>query len=361
MTVQTRPSIKDWTKLEFLEELNKHIFNYDEPAEAIWHTLSHKKNLLMWGEGGFAKSFGAEIALQMILEDFYQDVFLTTAGPGMDMSQFTGYTNVKILREEGRLHMEMEETIYLKKRFAIIEEMLSAPPKVINAMRDPLQRGYICINGKCYPNTLESLFGCTNVNPAKWVDEMAESEKASAAATLNRFHYRLEVKWKSLDAKTFGEFFRHQRGNDMELLSEMIGYANEVLKYRVNPRTALQMYDIYAQDGLTALRNYDELPQNIFDEWQKIEARKPYIAKVIQLENMAKTCVEQLDAVMTDKALRDMHTSLSAAAHEIKTKIRIPEDAAYTERLSVAYKSIVTAANKAMERLSAGAFVTRSI
>ncbi len=360
MTINNRPSIKDWTKNEFMEEMNQHLFDYEEASEGIWNALNNRKNILLYGKGGYAKSLGAEVGIQMITTNFYGETFLTSAGPGMDMTQFTGYTNVKILREEGKIFMEMEDTLYVQKRFAIIEEVLSAPPKVLMAMRDPLQRGFICVAGKCIPNTLESLFGCTNVDPVEWVKDMDEKEKESAKATLKRFHYRVKVAWKTVDSAQFAKYFVHQRGADLPLLSEMIGWANTVGKYEIDPRTAIGMYDIYSTDGLPGIRNYEGLPEGIFSEFQKIEARKPYISKVIGYETLVTNLSAELSSPVTEGRLNSIQRTLAMAGHEIKA-LKIPDDAAYTQRLSNAYQGLAKLNQTVMNKISARDFISRSL
>lgn len=344
--LETRPSIRDWTKNEYVDHLALHVFEGEDIAEMVYYALRREQNVLMHGEGGYAKSMVAEIGLRMILpEDSFYDgtVFLTSAGPGMATEQFTGYLNMPKFRDEGLYQMEQDETIFLKSRYAILEEGLSAPDKILFSLRDTLTRSKLCVNGTCRTNTLKTMFVCTNVNPDDWVTSMPPKERPSARATLNRFHHQMEVKWPDHSRERFERFFMHQRGNSNTLFAEMVAWANEDAKYRISPRTALQMYDNLIDTGeLGSIRRINGLPAHIYKEFELIEARAPYILKVHEVCDFAAKLGARIAQANTPTELNQFASDLLAAENTIRT-MTIPADSALSGALSTALRQLSSA------------------
>lgn len=332
--IQPRPSIKDWTKNEFIEEITSRVFNSEEQAEALFYTLlTPGRNLLLYGPGGYAKSMILEVGLSLVTPDFYKDVFMSTAAPGMSPDQFTGSLNVVKWKEDGIQEYNLDQTVFLcGSPYGILEEGLSAPPKVLLALRDALQRGFLCIHGTCTKNTLQNFFIPTNVYPDEWVKSLPKQEQVGGNALLDRFHRHVEVIWQDHTQATWAKFFDHQRGKD-SLMAEMLGEAWQE-GFKINPRSALQLFDEYEGHGLEACKNFRGVPKGAFEIFQKVEARAPYIGAIKKIEKFVKETAGKLGAEVAPGrvALQNLLVEQQKLNNEMRG-IKIPSDTKYTERL----------------------------
>lgn len=347
--IEPRPSIKDWEHDEFVEAVSQQVFNSEEQASALWMTLSRKgRNLLMYGPGGYAKSMILEVGLGLVTDNFYSETHLQTAAPGMPMEPFIGSLDYPTWKTSGVANYIVNNTVFLcGKRWAILEEGLSAPPKVLLALRDALMRGYLCIDGVCTPNTLENFFIATNVYPSAWVKSLRAEEQVGGKALLNRFHRQVEVVWKDHSTKTWNEFFNHQYGKT-SLLAEMIGEAwNE--GHQINPRTASQLFVEYEEFGIKGLRNFDGVPPVVYGIFQRVEARAPYLSAILEMEKVIKKAQDVLSVKGSSKAVVGKAALDIVAAQNDLRSLKIPSDTKYTERL----KEINSTLNSLLQQLNA--------
>lgn len=352
--------IEEWDKNSFVEEVCKKVFNGEEQAEALFYTLQIPgHNLLLYGPGGYAKSMLLEVGLSLVTADFYQDVYLTMAAPGMAMEPFIGYIDLKTWKETGHAEYHLDKTIYLcGKKYGIMEEGLSAPPKVTLSLRDALTRRFLCVNGvQCMPLTLQHFFIATNVYPDKWVKALPVSEREGGEAVLKRFHRQVETKWTDHSAAVWAKFFQHQFGQET-LLAEMLGEAWQA-GHQIDPRAAHQMYGAYTKNGIGALKNFSGVSPEAYEIFQKVEARFPYISSIKKAEMFVQEATTMVqEKTVTKTALQTKTLELVKLQSELKT-LKIPSDAKYTERLSKVLNalnqlstSLINAISTAPERAS---------
>lgn len=337
--IESRPSIKDWTHDEFVLHLMEHVFDSEEQASALYYTLcTEGANLLLYGPPGYAKSMILEIGISMVVPDFYAATHMQTAAPGMPMEPFLGTFDAKRYKEEGVAHYNLDKTVFLcGNPYGVLEEGLSAPPKVLLALRDAFQRRFLCVDGACYELKLKNYFIPTNVYPEKWIKSLPEQEKLGGQALLDRFHRHVEVVWKDHSAAQWQKFFTHQFGQD-SLLSEMMGEACAA-GHQLNPRLGAQLFPVYETYGLQAVRNYNRITPAVFEIFEKVEKRAPYISAVKKFESELDTVDEALQGlatkalVLTKNEVKNLMAVVSTIGVEAKA-LKIPSDAAYTERLS---------------------------
>jgi hypothetical protein len=364
-TIQSRPSIRDWTHDEYVQHLMEHVYDCEEQASALYYTLcTPGKNLLLYGPPGFAKSMILEIGITMVLgaateEDFYKQVHMQSAAPGMPMEPFIGSFSYEEWKTTGYQHYNMEKTVFLSSVFGILEEGLSAPPKVLLALRDVLQRGFVCVDGVCYKNKLEHFFIPTNVYPAEWIKSLPKHEQIGGKALLNRFHRQVEVNWIDFTAENWVKFYRHQF-NEETLLSEMLGEACQA-GHQFNPRTAYQLFAEYETYGIKAIKNYDGMSPAAYEIFEKVEARAPYINEIKGYERDLSVIAEDLDKIDAGTVLPKSHlqkhmVKMMGIQNGVKS-IKIPSDTKYTTRLhdvvrvlGAAQGKLLKAYNEAPER-----------
>jgi len=322
-----------------LQEFRNHMnprFSYMESAiDSIYFAIQKKQHCLLFGPGGHAKSTIVEEAIKLFIGEaaFYKDVFIANCAEDMDSTPIMGYDDIPSLKA-GKLKKVLDDTVFLKNDYAILEEGLDAPPMLINALKDPLMRGYVCINGTCMPNRLKSLFICTNVDPVKWA-----GKDNSRLALLQRFTYSIEVKWPSYDYKHW-EGFLKKRSIHNPIIAKFAEIAH-IEKWEISPRSVEKMSGLYTEFGIQALENFERIPANVLQKWKDYEKNIPFIKEICNLQLR----VEAMRTMPLHERGNEM-IRITKIARSIKG---IPVDGGFSEQLKQCLVDAKAIANAAVE------------
>lgn len=314
-------------------------FSYMESAiDSIYYAIQERQHCLLYGPGGHAKSTVVEEAIKLFIgeEAFYRDVFITNCAEDMDSTPIMGYDDIPALKA-GKLVKILDQTVFLKNDYAILEEGLDAPPMLINALKDPLMRGYVCINGACMPNRLKSLFICTNVDPITWA-----GKDNSRLALLQRFTFSIEVKWPSYDYKAWDGFFKKRKINN-PIVAKFAEIAHNE-KWEISPRSVEKMEKLYATYGINALINFERMPSPVYKKFVDYEKNIPFIKDIMELQLKVEEMRVMPPRQQTEELLR-----IEKRARSIKG---IPVDGGFSEQLKqclIDAKAIAAAAIDAID------------
>lgn len=309
------------SKNDFVDAISKEFIYAQTTAEALYYAFKTKQNIILHGPGGHGKSDIAEAAIKLISDParFYTDTYIASCSGEMSAAPFVGYTDIKTLREQGRRVTILDDTVFLKNEYAILEEGLSAPDELIISLRDGLQRGSLCIDGVCMPNKLKSLIICTNVEPSKWA-----GKDPSRLALLGRFAFQHEVKWPSYKASDFEEMFTMRGVSDL-VVAQMaeICHKND---FPISPRDAMKMNEIYTVGGISALTTFRGMTEPTYSALVAFQASIPYVRQIETFE-------EQL-AMINPVQSQGERMRRIAILNEHKNKIKqIPTDGVYSGKL----------------------------
>lgn len=334
LPAQCKP-IASWTKDEFVAEINSKFVYSERTAKIIYYALKYKKHVLFWGTGGHAKSEIVDYALRMVLppEEYYRDTFITACGGKMRAEQFQGYQSLPAFKE-GKMVTVMDQTMFVRAKYAILDELLAAPSQLLLFLRDGISRGELCVDGVCYPVITGNIFACTNINPQTWCDNAGDDDEArSRKALLQRFLYRKEVKWPSYQTENFSHMFINQTGADEPVWAEICQETVKLLP-DFSPRTALQGLSLYRTDeGLDALDGFDGISDEVYAMWQKMEVDKEYISQASKIARESKELAEMLALpALTPEQARAINARANGLVNKLG-KLKIPKDAKLYENV----------------------------
>lgn len=328
------------TLQQFREALNPR-FSFMEPViDAVYYGIKLKKHTILHGPGGHAKSTIVEEALKLFVgEDaFYKDVYITNCAEDMDTTPIMGYDDIVKWQKEGVLEKVTAQTIFQQKKYAILEEGLDAPAALLTALKDPLMRGYLCINGECRPNTLESLFICTNVDPMKWA-----GKDNSKLALLQRFYFSVEVIWPDYSYKSWDVFFK-KRGISTAVMAKFCEICHQN-GWPISPRSAERMEEVYRNFGLEALVHFENMPAPVFQKLVDYEKNVPFIQEINLLQ-------QELVVVSNITDPRERNVAAQKLGHKASKVKGIPVDGGYSGTLKniiLTSKEITRASLQEME------------
>lgn len=309
-------------KLEDFRDSMRPRFSYmDKVIDSIYYAIEMQRNMILHGPGGHAKSTIVEEALKLYIgeDKFYSDVYIANASEDMDVTPVMGYDNIPKFQKEGVLEKILTDTIFMHKEYGILEEGFDAPGMFLNALKDPLMRGSICINGVCLKNKLKSLFICTNVSPKTW----AGSDR-SRLALLQRFSFIAEVVWPEYTVKTFMPFL--EKRNIPNPIIAKFGEICHKANWPISPRSLEVMEAVYSRFGVQGLFNFEEIPEAVFNDLVAYEKNVPFLKELSDLR-------KRTDLLMNEKDPRNAiveSTQIVGLARRIKG---IPVDGGFSEQL----------------------------
>jgi MoxR-like ATPase len=334
-TKQSLPTPFSMTLTDFRAALQPRFCYMDDVIDAIYYGITMKKHVILWGPGGHAKSTIVEEALKLFIGEtaFYKETYITNGAEDMDVTPVMGYDNIPKWQSEGVLEKVLTDTIFLKNRFAILEEGLDSPGGFLNALKDPLMRGFVCINGTCHPNRLESMFICTNVDPYAWA-----GKDNARLATLQRFRFSVKVEWPSYDYKAF-EHFLVKRGASSAAIVSKFAEICHTNKWPVSPRSTEGMAECYELFGIEALRHFENMPAPVYQKLLDYTVNIPFIQQIESLK-------ARVTALSSIESLQDRIVEANAIASEAAQVKGIPIDGGFSATL----KNIITTSKEVVKK-----------
>lgn len=318
------------TMLERIKEILSASFIYaDDVAEILAVALTAKKNVILWGPGGHAKSAMVTAVIQGLgLEN---ETFIQSFGEGLDEAALWGGLDFGKLEREKVLEYFPERS-FLNRRVAVFEELFDAPASVLLSLKDAMTSGALRKGAQVFPMTTEVIIGCTNREPA----ELSEMGPA-AAALVERFPLQLRVAWhsyKSDDYKSLYAKVPSLRLNGFTpILAEVIGKAVADGNV-VSPRTAIHARDAVLgradargaekveKGDLSALRfvpGLEKLGETIAAEVEAAMARAEAASKLEGFEQQLAALVAEMGdtpikALQTAKRLAVLESEMATLA-----------------------------------------------
>ncbi len=287
----------------------------DEVAEILAVALTAKKNIILWGPGGHAKSAMVQAIVNAL--GLADDVFFMSFGEGMDEATLWGGLDFGKLDTEKVLEYFPERS-FLARQYAVFEELFDAPASVLLSLKDTLTAGCLRKGNQQFAMRTQVIIACTNREPS----ELSELGPA-AQALVERFPLQLRVAWPSYSAEDFKALFAKVASSRLNgfipILAEVIAKACAEGSF-VSPRTAIHARDIVVgradargaekveKEDLSALRFVDGLEtigETIAAEVEAAMARAEATSKMEAAEQkLAELLAELGEAATPIKALQ---------------------------------------------------------
>ena len=257
----------------------------DEIARILALAISGRKNVIVYGPSGHAKSAMVDEVMQGL--GLVEDCFVQFFGEGMDESRLFGGLDFGKLDEDKVLEYFPERS-FLNRRIAVFEELFDAPASVLLALKDTLTAREMRNGNQRFPMRTETIIVLTNREPG----EISELGPA-AHALVERFPLQLDLRWEDYSASSYLAMFekiaRQNRGPAMNgfkaILAEILAKASAEGNF-VSPRTAVHALEVC--QTAAALRGADEVGEEDLVDLKFISS----------LEGLAETIREDLRAAM---------------------------------------------------------------
>ncbi len=225
-----------------------------EVVEALDTVQSVGNNIVLWGEGGYAKSQMTTFYFQMQgIEPFVQ-----TMGTGTTEDKLMGGLNLPLFQSTGKQEYLVEES-FMAHEYVIFEELFDAPMRVIQNLKDILTAGELRNGSQRYK--IKTKMIVANTNRAK--HEVVED--ASGRALADRFPYIYNVGWDSHEKEDFEELFLKVKKDKFSDLAHLIASVWDEGSGRITPRTAIIMSDSWKTRGVEGLKFIDGVPAHLLD------------------------------------------------------------------------------------------------
>ncbi|KKS82791.1 MAG: ATPase AAA-5 domain protein [Candidatus Wolfebacteria bacterium GW2011_GWC1_43_10] len=221
------------------EILGTSFIYFEEVAEVLAVALTARKNVILWGPGGHAKSAMVTAVIRGL--GLEAETSVQSCGEGLDEAALWGGLNFRKLEDEKVLEY-FPENSFLARRYAVFEELFDAPASVLLALKDTMTSGVLRKGTQQFPMCTQVIIACTNREPA----EIADLGPA-VAALVERFPLQLRVSWPSYIARDYLAMYEKipsVLNGFTPILAEVI--ASQVAGGNVvSPRTAM-----YARDAI---------------------------------------------------------------------------------------------------------------
>jgi MoxR-like ATPase len=319
----------------------------DDVAEALAVALTAKKNAILWGPGGHAKSAMVKAVIDGL--HMAQDAFFLSFGEGMDEATLWGGLDFGKLETEKVLHYFPSQS-FLAARIAVFEELFDAPASVLLSLKDTLTAKELRKGSQRCAMKTEVIIACTNREP----QEIAEMGPA-AQALIERFPLQLRVAWPSYNASDYKALFEKVNNRRMNgftpVLAEVIAKATAEGNF-ISPRTAVHALDIVvaaaeargvsevSKEHLTSLRflpGLETIGETIAAEVEAALRRAEAGHNLEVFEKRLAACIGELVAAETPIKCLQLVKRFKALEDEV-AKLAVPDE--LTERRNKARQAV---------------------
>ena len=231
---------------------DKYVY-VEKVLQALEIAYDTRKNILLYGLGGFSKS---TLTIDFLLDKGIEP-FVVTLGKGMTIDKLFGGLDLKKFQEDGKIEYLVENS-FMNYEYVIFEEMFDAPDYILEQLKDVLSSRILRNGTQIFP--LKTKFIIANTNHTR--NEYAKTNR-SLLALMERFPLEIEVQWKDYNEITYGN-----------LLNSVKGYVNPMLTYVleefaksgniISPRIALEASDIldkYGPDCFEFIADFASKPE----------------------------------------------------------------------------------------------------
>lgn len=288
----------------------------NEVARIIALAIGGKKNMIVYGPGGHAKSAMINEVIRGL--NLVEDCFVQFFGEGMDESRLFGGLDFGKLEREKVLEYFPERS-FLNKRIAVFEELFDAPASVLLALKDTLSAKELRNGSQRFQMRTETIIVLTNREPGE-ISELG----AAAHALTERFPLQLDLRWADYSAKSYLSMFekvaRKSKGPVLNgfkaILAEILAKASEEGNF-VSPRTAVHAFEVC--QTAAALRGSDHVGQEDLTDLRFVPGLEG-LASTIEAD--LKAAMERAEAEKAFAALEARYTSTENELGQAETPIR---------------------------------------
>jgi len=297
-----------YERTEYIQKVAKKMYQFEEVSELFYDTyLAYNNmintnnddpiNLLLYGPGGYGKSYGTLVALkEMGLKGA-----IIECGSSTTLNDIFSGVNIKVLQEEGIKQFNFPISPLFNNEYDVVifEEGLSMPSKTLTDLRTLLTQKYYNLNNEKYYLTTKFLIMLTNVSPDILVQNTdMQSKDSIKAIAYERFPKQIRVIWKSHEPNDYYELLKikfkiNSRNEELKAktFAELICEINSNTGNNISPRTAGLTYHYYYTSGIKGLKNVIGIDQ------------------------------EQLENILSQESDRELRTINSMKLDEIKKYI----------------------------------------
>lgn len=265
------------------QELSSKYVYIDDLLEVLDVGFSLNKNVILWGNGGFAKS---EVSLEFF-KALGINPFIKTMGSGTTTDSLFGGIDLNLLNETGKIEFLLENS-FMNHEFVIFEELFDANDYIIEQCKDILSSGIFRNGSQQFKIKTKFIICCTN----KSRDEFAKNR--SLKALMERFPLELEVKWKEYTAIQYEKLFNTVKGiSDPLLVFILQEYGKKGTI--ISPRIALVAHDLLTKCGpdcLKYLADFKSKIEILTDAIEKFKSIIDFKELTVKTENLFKTIKE---------------------------------------------------------------------
>ncbi len=288
----------------------------DEVARILALAIGGRKNVIIYGPGGHAKSAMISEVIRGL--GLVEDCFVQFFGEGMDESRLFGGLNFRKLEDEKILEYFPERS-FLARRVAVFEELFDAPASVLLALKDTLTAKEMRNGSQRFPMRTETIVVLTNREPG----EISELGPA-AHALVERFPLQLDLRWAEYSSKAYLAMFEkiasRSTGPAMNgfkaILAEILAKATAKGNF-VSPRTAVHALEVC--QTAAALRGANEVGQQDLTDLRFVPGLEG-LASTIEAD--LKAAMERAEAERQFRALEERYSSLEQELGSAETPIR---------------------------------------
>jgi len=293
----------------------------DHVVQALTVGLTCKKNILLYGTGGHAKS---QIC-KAVIDQFYtsDQIFKQQFGIASNLEAILGSMVPETYMKTGKRVYDHSES-FMEFPCFVAEEILDAPFKVLEQLKDIMTSGRYCPRKVCYKSRNEVIIGCTNVDPFDWASKGTPSEQSSKKAFLDRFQVIVKVEWENYGEMEYKKLFdtvKPGNGAKLAVLATICSRSVKAGKF-ISPRTAIHLSDMYMAMGLEGI-SYSEIPPAVLAEIKADEEQIQKDFAVLERLDKAEVALKQIQAeaaICKDVSkLQDMLLGVQTALKSIST------------------------------------------
>lgn len=268
-----------------LQKINESVVFMDETISAIASAMVMKKNIILYGPKGHAKT---QIATA-IAEAFYkpEEIYSRQLGSGTKYDDLFGPYDIPLMREKGQKVVDLSQGMVLKK-VAVLDEGFTAPRHLLTEMLQLLSDKRFCQGAAlCAKSTLEIVIVCTNVNPKDWVSSaMQDSDKATYEAFVDRFPFQQKVHWPNYTGAAYSAMFEKKYGKAGKYFADVIGEAAN-MGAPISPRTANIAFETFEKLGLQGIQSIADIPDEEKEKIKRAEQNRVAIEKIDEVRKKA--------------------------------------------------------------------------
>ena len=272
--------------------LDKNFIETDKPSQIISMAILSKKNAILYGEAGHAKSQMVEAAIEGI--GMKEDCFIQSFGEGMTEDRIYGGVDLKAIEKEGYVKFAPERS-FMNFGIAVFEELFDAPSAVLLSLKDTLTARELRNGAQRFQMKTRCIIALTNRSPSE-ISELGSAHHA----LIERFPLQLKVRWDDYKSSRYRSMYSKVLPSApkvmKDMMADLIGQASSNGHF-ISPRSAIHAIEVVmeAQKGGAQGEEAYEVLRYIPGFEELVEG----IAGKIERARIHSKVEKELDAIVT--------------------------------------------------------------